>query len=96
MRGKTGSNGDIEKIRVQLLNMMTATKSVLDARRSSNACVMEAAVAKLQHEYVQSIVLMKSLDTSSKVPALLRPATSALERQMHKFSEELSVSLDEE
>lgn len=90
------TNQDVEKIRVQLLNIMTASKGILDARRSSNACVMEAAVVKLQHEYVQSIVLMKSLDNSSKIPALLRPATSALERQMHKFSEELSVALDEE
>ena len=90
------TNQDVEKIRVQLLNIMTASKGILDARRSQNARVMEAAVVKLQHEYVQSIVLMKSLDNSSKIPALLRPATSALERQMHKFSEELSVALDEE
>ena len=90
------TNQDVEKIRVQLLNIMTASKGILDARRSQNMCVMEAAVVKLQHEYVQSIVLMKSLDNSSKIPALFRPATSALERQMHKFSEELSVALDEE
>lgn len=92
------SNQDVEKVRVQLLNIMTASKQILDARRSSNHSVMEAAIAKLQHEYVQSIVLMKSLDSSSRIPALLRPAGSvcALEKQMHTFSEQLSVGLDEE
>lgn len=97
MRGKT-VNGDIEKIRVQLLNMMTASKQILDARHGSRASPsMDAAIAKLQHEYVQSIVLIKTLDNSSKVPALLRSNHGALlEKQMFDFKESLAVSLDEE
>jgi hypothetical protein len=98
MRGKT-VNGDIEKIRVQLLNMMTASKQILDARHGSRASPsMDAAIAKLQHEYVQSIVLIKTLDNSnSKVPALLKSNHGALlEKQMFDFKESLAVSLDEE
>lgn len=93
------NNQDAEKIRLQLLNMMTASKNILDARRNpSNQIAMDEAVINLQHEYVQSIVLMKALGASSTIPALLRPMhnTSMLERQMFNFNESLAVTLDEE
>ncbi len=92
------TNQDVEKIRVQLLNIMTASKQILDARRVSNHAVMDAAIARLQHEYVQSIVLMKSLDNYSRIPALLKQqgSISALEKQMLNFAEQLAVGVDEE
>ncbi len=98
MRGKTVNSGDIEKIRVQLLNMMTASKQILDARHGSRTSPsMDAAISKLQHEDVQSIVLIKSLDSNDKIPALLKPNHGALlEKQMFDFKESLAVSLDEE
>ena len=96
MNSKVMTN-DVEKIRVQLLNLMTASKQVLDARHSGKIPSIDSAIIKLQHEYVQSIVLIKSLENNNRVPALLNPNHGALlNKQMLNFKESLAVNLDEE
>ena len=93
-----GKLTDCEKVRDQLLKMMSATKNILDVRHTLNGSApMAAAIERLKSEYVQSIVMMKSLDSTSKLPALLNPNHGALlDRQMFVFKESLAVALDEE
>lgn len=88
------TTNDVNKIRDQLLKLMSASKAIIDARRSPNHSVMDAAVVQLQSEYVKSIVLMKSLTSSTKIPALLKtPNSCPIERQLLDLKESLSVNL---
>jgi len=88
---------DVEKIKTQLLNLMSASKGIIDARQSGKQNgSMDAAIEKLQHEYVQAIVMLKAIDSNPQVPALLKPNHGALlERQMFSFKESLSVGLED-
>lgn len=87
---------NIEKVRTQLLNMMNATKGVLDSRHQATGTKMEASIETLQKEYVRSIVLLKSFEARS-VPALLNPNHGTVfSRQMFEFREALAVGLAEE
>lgn len=82
------------KIRDQLLKLMSASKAIIDARRSPNHSVMDAAVVQLQSEYVKAIVLMKSMTNSSKIPALLKsPDSCPIERQLINMKDDLAVDL---
>lgn len=59
-----------DKLRKQLLDLMSATKAVLDSKNNPRA--FDSVVSKLQSEYVKSIILVKSTD-NVKIPALLKP-----------------------
>ena len=85
---------DTEKLKKQLLDLMSASKEYLDLRKFVAERSQEDlnAYAKLQREYVQSILLIKSLDSYSKIPALLRTK----EGDILSFNESLSVGLDEQ
>lgn len=74
-----------EKLRKQLLDLMSASKTVLETKNNPRA--MDAAISKLQSEYVKSIILVKST-ADSKIPALLKPNKAM-------FVDQLSVGLGE-
>lgn len=91
------SQTEIEKVKSHLISLMQASKSVIDVRNSTKSNhVMEAAIEKLQHEFIQCAILMKTLDNNPKIPALLNPNHGVLlDRQMFSFKESLSVDMSE-
>ena len=93
---KHQTTDNMDQIRKQLLDLMTASKAVIDARNSGNQKAIAASIEKLQGEYISAIVLMKELSARENIPALLRPAGGTLlERQILEFKEALSVGLGE-
>ncbi len=92
----SNQSDNVDKIRTQLLDLMSASKAVIDARNNGNQKAILAAIEKLQGQYISAIVLMKDHSASQKIPALLRPiGGTLLERQLMEFRESLSVGLGE-
>lgn len=86
------SQADYDKVKAHLLDIMSAAQKVFDSPHQSKNPAQQAAVAKLKSEYVKAAVMLKSMNSSSKIPALLNPQHGAL----LQFNEGLSVELGEE
>lgn len=96
MRKQQAASDNLDRVRKQLLDLMSASKAVLDARNSGNLVVVEGAIEQLKKQYISAVVLMKDQTVRENVPALLRPpGGTLLERQMYEFREGLSVGLGE-
>lgn len=90
------TSDNLDRVHKQLLDLMSASKAVLDARNSGNQNALLASIAKLQGQYISSIVLMKDQSVRDNIPALLRPVGgSLLDRQLLEFKESLTVGLGE-
>ena len=96
MRKQQAASDNLDRVRKQLLDLMSASKAVLDARNRGNLFVVEGAIEQLKKQYISAIVLMKDQAVRENIPALLRPqGGTTLERQMLEFNEALSVGLGE-
>mgnify|MGYP003587326180 CR=1 FL=1 len=96
MRKQQTASDNLDRVRKQLLDLMSASKAVIDARNNGNHQAILAAVERLQGQYISAVVLMKDQQVQGNVPALLRPpGGTLLERQMYEFREALSVGLGE-
>ena len=96
MRKQQAASDSLDRVRKQLLDLMSASKAVIDARNNGNQSAILAAVERLQAQYISAVVLMKDQQISPTIPALLRPlGGTLLERQMLEFKESLAVDLGE-
>lgn len=96
MRKQQAASDNLDRVRKQLLDLMSASKAVIDARNNGNQSAILAAVERLQAQYISAVVLMKDQQISAALPALLRPlGGTLLERQMLEFKESLAVDLGE-
>ena len=96
MRKQQAASDNLDRVRKQLLDLMSASKAVLDARNNGNSVVTEGAIELLKKQYISAVVLMKDQTARENVPALLRPlGGTLLERQLLEFKEVLSVGLGE-
>ena len=91
---KTNSDAQIKK---QLLNLMIATKELIDAKNKKGAeAEIDLAIEKIKKEYLASALLVKQQSANNRIAALLRPREqSVIDAQMYSFKEQLSVSLAE-
>jgi hypothetical protein len=81
-----------DKIRDQLLKLMTASNRLLESYKTKDLENQKEAISKLRDEYIKAVVLMKS-ENISKVPALLMPTAGHNVKLM--FDETLAVDLGE-
>lgn len=86
------SQADYDKIKTQLLDLMSAAQKVFDCQQSKNSA-NQAAMTKLKAEYVKAAVMLKSMN-STKIPALLNPQHGILTKL--DIKEGLTIDMDEE
>jgi hypothetical protein len=98
MRDNRDNNLSYElKIRKQLLDLMMASKELIDAKNlKKDEKTINEAIEKMNSEYAKAAILIKSRSREN-VAALLRPreTSSLLDPQMFSFRESLSVGLEE-
>lgn len=86
------SQADYDKLKTQLLDLMSAAHQVFDNSFQSKHPTAQSAIAKLKSEYVKSAVLLKSTSNFNKGGALLNPQHGSL----LQLNESMSVDLGEE